>query len=179
MPLLRLNLFVRLVHKGSDDLKRIVFSARTTKNSWLHEVERDLAWMSLLLPDLTMSSTEQWIRAISVSPMFFKQKFKRAACEVGANQLEGAFDFPVQQTLGVPFVCRTCISVFPCAASRAVHESKAHNVKLVARLYVGETNVCFACHRKYATTLRDSGAPGWSATIPCDAVSLWFRRNTW
>ena len=65
VSLLRLNLFVRLAQKGSDDLKRIVFAARLATNSRLGVVERDLAWMSLLLPELAMTSIEQWAKAIN------------------------------------------------------------------------------------------------------------------
>ena len=43
VSLLRLNLFVRLIVKGSCSLKRSVFAARRPDKSWLKAVERDLA----------------------------------------------------------------------------------------------------------------------------------------
>ena len=113
VSLWRLNLFVRLVHEGSDDLKRVVFAATMAANSRLRAVERDLAWMSMLLPELAMTSTEQWTNAINIDPMLYKRKFKKAAEEIGANQLEGAFDFPVAHERGEPLQCRTCDATFP------------------------------------------------------------------
>ena len=87
VTLLRLNLFVRIVQKGSVELKCLVFAARMATNSWLHAVEKDLAWMSLLMPDLALRTTEQWIQAIAATPELFKREFKIAALGSGAGPL--------------------------------------------------------------------------------------------
>ena len=55
----RVNPFIRVVIKGSPDLKRCLYAAKKSKKSWLKAAEDDFEWLQSLHEDFAALETFQ------------------------------------------------------------------------------------------------------------------------
>ena len=76
----RVNLFIRVVVKGSPDLKRCLYAAKKSKKSWLTAAEDDFEWFQSLHEDFAaLENFQSWISAVAQRPTWWKFVSTRCA----------------------------------------------------------------------------------------------------
>ena len=89
VTLMRINLLIRVITKGSDALRRALFVARNAERSWLRAVELDFIKLAKLSQEFAPFQTfTSWISDIRVRPKFWCNLLKRVAALPEANQIE-------------------------------------------------------------------------------------------
>ena len=150
LALMRINLFIRVVLKASHSLKGAILAAHPAPKSWLRAVESDLKHMQAFIPEYRqISSTTEWIAMIQADPAAARRNFKKAASQPCANQLTSEPLTSTGASVGERLFCRFCNHSCHDAAARASHEHRVHGVKRIARHYMGPSQTCRVCMKRY------------------------------
>ena len=79
VSLVRINLLVRVITRGSKGLRRVLFAARESTKSWLAAVESDLTWVRAFSDDFTgIVTMTGWIKAIRANPTKWRNLDKKS-----------------------------------------------------------------------------------------------------
>ena len=150
----RINLFIRVVVKGSCDLKRALFAARKSPKSWLKAVHGDFEWLQSLHRDFAEIETLQdWIVQILSRPHWWKVRVKAVCALPKANLLEAEHKIPGCVNLGVVYKCNLCPKKFHTSSGRACHAFTSHGVRSIARPFADASNTCRCCLQRFETRM--------------------------
>ena len=151
---MRVNLFIRVITKATDELRRTLFVAKDAKWSWLRAVEGDFEWLKKLSEEFAhLHSLSMWIADIRCRPVFWRNLVKRIAKAPTANQLEVFQPKPrTNSTIEVPgkvISCSLCAEILPTSSAKALHEYREHGIREPARRYILADNTCRHCSKKF------------------------------
>ena len=154
VTLMRVNLLIRVITKGSDALRRALFVARNAEWSWLRAVELDFVKLAKLSREFAPFQTfTSWISDIRGRPKFWRNLLKKVAALPEANQIELIQPKPrkilVVQVPGVVISCSVCHAVQASQSAKAIHEFRQHGVRKPARRFILEDNMCRHCLKQF------------------------------
>ena len=156
VTLARLNLFIRVITKGTDSLRRALFAAREAEWSWLHAVQADFGWIRAHSTEFdSVANLQQWIVNIRLRPFFWRGLIKQIAATKAANQILPFQSNPKPNAsialVGLQIVCSECGEVLPNSSAKTIHEFRQHGVRNPARLYILADNSCRYCSKFFPT----------------------------
>ena len=152
VTLARLNLFIRVITKGTDSLRRALFAAREAEWSWLHAVQADFGWIRAHSTEFdSVANLQQWIVNIRSRLFFWRGLIEQIAATKAANQILPFQSNPKPNAsiapVGPQIVCSECGEVLPNSSAKTIHEFRQHGVRNPARLYILADNSCRYCSK--------------------------------
>ena len=145
----RLRLSVRIICSAPFELLAVLFHSKADTRSWLAALVKDIAWLSLCLPDVGYTF-QQWCGFVRSSPKAARTLIRRACDSVrGQSLVLGQTCSAVTRYTSL-YSC-WCGQVFHSSNAYIGHQVKAHGMIGIASWYAQPSNVCQCCLLRFCT----------------------------
>ena len=146
----RLNLFCRLLRRMLIYVFVSLYHARGAKMSWLDTILADLKWLAVnaaKLEEFQDKPLSEWVAFITATPSQALKTLKAAVQQANVVELDRLMTGTVQQASLVQcysMKCHWCDAMLSSSQALAVHISRKHGQKRIARAYA-ESSHCSTC----------------------------------
>ena len=154
VTLMRMNLLIRVIAKGTDALRRPIFVARSAELSWIRAVEIDFVRLCGLSTEFKgILTLQQWLVEVRGRPIFWHNLLKRISATPAANRIEKVQAKQRKaskvQVPGNVIHCSVCHAIQASISAKNIHEFREHGKRADARRYILADDFCRCCLKQF------------------------------